>query len=850
PLGGKQTDRNPYIQLRTQRAKITKWLQNHPAVSNAVRADSSRYIDGWVIISPGFDGNLSRLQLPWNEIGPWLKVLPIQDLAGAFYSRRPPSKELADSEVRALVDSIGVPPYTDISSVFPKIPPAPRLFSHPDVSTKLVDREAECATLRDYLLNKEATVICLGGKGGVGKTTLAAWLVKQVENNHEVYWINCADHKSMTANTLLSAISPMMPLELQVILRQPGRDRRMEKAASEFDQDENDRFDIALSTLSKHPCVIVFDDYHAITDRTGIARFIKRAFLYKGNLHIVLTTRVNPHQADWLPSAYYREIAVEKLPADVFADYIRQNTQIGTLRSDQIQTVYKKVSGNPEVIKTYQKVIEHHRLLDTLDQLPVFSEQESDPWINSLLDTLSQKAREYAEILAVAGEGERLTPLLLCRLYHGPATDALTLADELVDNYVMDKLRPDDVYVLHDLTCNYLYTRTTPDRRQIIHSLVGQQYTALAGETTDLWLRADLQVKAIQHFQTAGLYDKIPDTAVSAHGVLTRSGDWDQTIKLSKQALEAAQKIGQLEVECYWALQLAEDLLFIGEDHDQIRTCLRQAEQCLPQPSAELSDAGIREWREREIRLWILTGRIQYRSQNFDEASESSRKAAILARLSNNDNIEARCFIQLGLIERRQERPIRAQEFFKAALAIAQKQMDSDLEFECLRNLGVIVRKRGKIDEAHMYGDLARQKADDLGPLAKEMSLSNLGRLEDQLGHFTAAEPLLRDALCIARQTHNIRGTRIELTRLINVLIPLYGHTEEVTNLLQESEQLNKKAEDSIGMAWNKKHQGQIEQLRGNPAHGDKLIREGIDILKAKKIREHIEEFEATLSSS
>jgi len=115
------------------------------------------------------------------------------------------------------------------------------------------------------------------------------------------------------------------------------------------------------------------------------------------------------------------------------------------------------------------------------------------------------------------------------------------------------------------------------------------------------------------------------------------------------------------------------------------------------------------------------------------------------------------------------------------------------------------------------------------------------------IGQFADAAKFLSGALTIAREIHNTRGIRIELTRLIDVLLLLQQY-EKAEHLLQESEQRNQDANDQIGIAWNLKHRGQLEQ-RTNVERGNELVRHGVQKLEEIGIanEEWRPEFEAAL---
>jgi tetratricopeptide (TPR) repeat protein len=246
------------------------------------------------------------------------------------------------------------------------------------------------------------------------------------------------------------------------------------------------------------------------------------------------------------------------------------------------------------------------------------------------------------------------------------------------------------------------------------------------------------------------------------------------------------------------------------------------------------------------MRIWFQTGRLEYHIQKYANAMESFGKAHTLAQEFDDQLLRARCLIRMGQVKRRQTEWEAAVSFFRQAHGIANKSQDKKLAFECETQLGVIAQKQNLFEEAAEHYAAARQIAQDINDrLAEETSLSHAGRLDYIRGRLSDAEQFLRKALDIARPMHNFRGVRIELTRLIDVLIEV--NENEARELLTESESHNRRTDDLLGIAWNLKQRGQLEKRRGNVEAGNNLIRQGIQQLAEIGFPEYIPEFEAAL---
>ena len=131
-------------------------------------------------------------------------------------------------------------------------------------------------------------------------------------------------------------------------------------------------------------------------------------------------------------------------------------------------------------------------------------------------------------------------------------------------------------------------------------------------------------------------------------------------------------------------------------------------------------------------------------------------------------------------------------------------------------------------------------------PSSAEISLGHLGRNAMLSGDNVEAERIFRKTLQLAQELHNLRGIRVQLTNLTEALIRL-GRYSEAESTLKESEKRNIEANDSIGLAWNLKHHGQIEKAQGRIETGNQYIQQGLDKLQKIDNKEYLSEFQAAL---
>ncbi len=710
-------------------------------------------------------------------------------------------------------------------------------------------RAAEQAALRQALADPSVAVISLGGPGGVGKTTLARWLVEQAPS-HRAFWLTGDSRRLVSIQHLLSAVEFEAPPEIELHLRDLER-FSSEKPGMHFGRP----LEAAVEYLGQEPTLLVLDYFHTLESQPGFADFVDTVFRLRGKLKLVLTTRLMPDHADW-PAGAYCLLTVPALPGEAF----RQHVGLSHPGAEQLlaeadwPVLYEKTSGNPGVVKHGWRLIEQYARGRELAELPIYQEGATDAWINSLLSLLPGEARELARQLSVI-RGPLDTDLISSLSPHLPRPKAMELVIQLKELYLLANPEAPEGFVLERLARDYLYARMTDKERHEAHRLAGETYAARAEESVFTRQARNDHLEAIYHFSQGGLQAKVLDLAPDLFEALSGEGDMERAQVVAQAALDASHTLSAKTPEmqqsaCEWALRLAEMELYRGVQArnvdaylEQAHSYLEQAHSALPPEAAAASEA----WQGLAARLWLLQGRQHYRQANYPAARKNFEQLTTWAKHNYKPLILAQGLVQLGRVERRLERWPQAKDCFQQALSIAQERPADQLAFDCLSNLGVVERKQGQFGAAIECYSRARDIALRLkDSLALEICLSHGGRLLDQIGRLTEAEVLLREALDLARQIHNTRGVRIELTRLINVLLQL-PDSKEAEALFEESNRLNQEADDTIGLAWSDKHRGQVLIGRGEVEKGKALIRQGIEKLRQGGYSEHIPEFEKLL---
>ena len=103
--------RNPYQQLKNHGYKLRDWLVEHPKfLPNGpwTKQKAERSSFKWVVISPGFNPDESDLDLPWEIINKWFKVISLKDLAYEIYVTTIGELDFTKKQILGLAEDLGV----------------------------------------------------------------------------------------------------------------------------------------------------------------------------------------------------------------------------------------------------------------------------------------------------------------------------------------------------------------------------------------------------------------------------------------------------------------------------------------------------------------------------------------------------------------------------------------------------------------------------------------------------------------------------------------------------------------------------------------------------------------------
>ncbi|MEM1214064.1 MAG: NB-ARC domain-containing protein, partial [Bacteroidota bacterium] len=208
----------------------------------------------------------------------------------------------------------------------------PKLLTNPPLLSEVFEgREDDMQRVREHFTQgNQALLLLVNGRGGMGKTTLAAhYFNRYKEDYRRLAWVFAERGIGQSLQTLEG------PLGIQPNPHWTSTERV-------------DHLFLRLAQLPD-PCLLVLDNANAADD---LAQFAPRLQSCT-NLHVLCTTRVS--QLDNLP---YHEIkALERDQAlSVFRTHYRNFPEAATPHFD---TLYEQVQGNTLVLELFAKTLNH-----------------------------------------------------------------------------------------------------------------------------------------------------------------------------------------------------------------------------------------------------------------------------------------------------------------------------------------------------------------------------------------------------------------------------------------------------------------------------------------------------------
>lgn len=844
-IGGLHNKKNPYKQIEQNRHDFAEWLtQNSKSIfgSSWTKRETLKKLCGWLVISPGFNGDISEINLPWNDIKDqhhWFQIVSKNTLAWQFHCTTINNHKLSNNEMHILVDQLGAVRVTNMGEVLPNTSPGdtsefdpPTIFSRLAHAPKIIGRAKEMESLYQWLKEPGTSIISVEGMGGVVKTTLLKHLCSSPEiAGWQVKYISCKE-KDLSIESFLMGVA----VEIQD-LRKAYLVGSHRSIAKDMDNSESrkkqieliDRLDTALDYLESQKTILIFDDFQRVSQNRDLDILFLHAPARSQGLKCVICSRDHADILDHPDLSFNirRKLVISGFNEDEVKSFINSHEGI---QADQrlVGLIYNKTKGNPYLISLLMPHILQKGWDDLISSLSLYKKDFSN-WFGSLLETLTPEALALARKLSLIQN--EIPPELIRFLCHDNEK-AFHLTNELLDNYILQYSDLDDTYRMHDYLREYLDHHTKdPHTRHNTLMTTGEYYLHKFQLKKINYEKINLFLFAIHYYDLAGdlshVFESSPDDIFET---LYNRGETNKASIIAHLVIKfARQKKDTLRI-AKWLIKLAR-IEFDQGHTEKASSLIMEAETAISAKSNQKRANSPELSAEINAQISIAKARIAYHQADFDLARSHLEGALDIATSYKLSPLRADIHLRLARLEWQKGNISQARRYFQEAKKISNELKDAQIYIESISHLGLIARSEGDNASAYKHFTQASHFAKKIQDWrGYEINRSLIADLSRRNGDYDEAAKIFKECLNISNQFGNGIAIRVNMGQLAECLIQT-GKLKEALPYLDEVQERCERSNDGIGLAWNYRRRGLYMKRAGNISEGDELIKAGISKL-------------------
>ncbi len=712
------------------------------------------------------------------------------------------------------------------------------------VTTRMVGRKTEFQTLQSAfeqcVSSGHVTVVVLKGEAGLGKSRLIyefeAWLESQTTEFYlfkgradeeamslpysllrdvfrERFQIRDNDSQAEAREKLMKGISALSKLVSEeraaLIGELLGFDfsespfvRGIRKDARQIrDRSFNSIAQLFTELTLDSPVVLLLDDIHWAD--SGSLDLIEYLAKLEITLPVFILCATRPTLDESHPGwgsnfPLCTAITITSLDLDASRELVSEILQnVSDLPYDLVETVAKNAEGNPFYLEELIKVLIEDGVIvkgnDMWQIVPHRVTQLRVPAtltgvLQARLDRLPTTENEVLERAAVIGR--TFWDTAVAAIHGAEPSPALTGGEavhsalralrnkELVFSHQPSAFASAEEFIFkHTILREVTYERVLKAKRKLYHRMAAEWLIQQSGERIDEYLGL-----IAQHYELAG------DTA---HAVefLERAADKSMRLSAYREALSASERaLAILASSGNTDLALRARLLFtIGVAHLWLTdhaTATVRFEDCIVL-------ARTTQDRDLESKALARLGRIGLEQGRFEEAEKQLQQSRAIAQELNDIEVMAYTLAHLGYISHYQGKYEDAQRYGEESHKFAEQAGDAMAQAFSLNMLAMISVNNRQFERAHDYHlkaiEICKQAGDRYGFARTYNNLSELIRVQRK---YAEAKPYTLEAIKLARELGNRYTLPIMLINLVYSQVGL-GELREAYASLNEALQIN-----------------------------------------------------------
>ncbi|MEM7134307.1 MAG: tetratricopeptide repeat protein [Chloroflexota bacterium] len=638
-----------------------------------------------------------------------------------------------------------------------KLPPSSS--SPPDV-THFIGRAAELAYFRQKLA--ELNYVVITGFPGMGKTDLAAKLVRTVAAPKDIFWHKCrvADSADNLIWQLASFLGSHGHLELWTHLKDDGQ---REKSSMPFGQ----QIDLAIHLLSTNGYLVCLDNFQHVDEEPAFCQVAER--LYEATQSVQLRLIITSHRTP----AFMRQI-FEPLNGmskeDVAHLLIDREVE---LQEEALDLLYAKTGGHSLAVTLAIPLLKESSRVDRLLRYLIETDEIEHFLLNAVDKHLAPEERAVMSCVALLGDRGGSRGAIEATLDGGSVLSPLrTLYERNLLSVVLgDEGRE---YSQHALVQKFYYDNLGKRERQAMHKRAGAYYE----EESD-------RLRAANHLLDAEAYEEAAELLTQDIYKLLNQGQAGQLRQLLERFeeeqveprlwLQIQIALGQLytflpqnelALGCFEAVLARFDEVpnseeILGLKYETYRGLGYLLRSSQPADALTWLEKGLAEVAD-ENPLWtadllIQKGIALRKMQRGNEALNALNQGLELLPVTDSqkrepvaDRLRLLGLMNLGVSTYYQNELAQSQTYLEQALAQANKLDDTYNQLDIQNNLAVLQQISGHWAEAIQNYEEAIALAEPFG--YQTLMLINSGVLYRQLGEYPKAAQHLEEAIDLTRQ--------------------------------------------------------------------------------------------------
>ena len=575
----------------------------------------------------------------------------------------------------------------------PEIPPPPAPTRPPELAD-FVGRETELTYFAEKLKTEHLAVI--SGMAGVGKTTMAAALIRRVADPYRTFWHSF--HEGEGIDVIIWKLAGFLAWQGQVDLWQMLQSARLTGGQP---PPPEALFDYLLQMVRGQRYLLCFDDFQFVDDDPLLNQLVGRLreALLAGDLSIIITSRRVP--------AFVQVVEFDPLAGMSLTDTRRLLTARDVLLSDElVAELHTNTGGNAQFLTLAIDALKWAMDPDQLIGRLAEADDIERYLLNEVDGRLTRDERAVMSAVAVLLGYPGTRDVIEVVLNAGSVMRTLR---DLSDRHLLIATEGEAgrEYIQHSMVQAFYYETLGRRQRREMHRRAGEYYDL---EQPDVF-------QAALHYERGGEYERAAQLATEDVSALVNQG----LVRPLRRLLERF-NARQLGTEQWAKLNIAHGQVcaFVGdgqaardsyaESLSQLATMpetptVRELSACTCRGMGELlEDEAPQEaldWLQRgldklagdgeteEAALHIKAGQIHMRVGSFSDALDALQRG--LEQLPEEPSqLRATALMNLGAVHFYQGDTKRAKAYSQNALEISRQLHDHFQTAQILRNSGMI----------------------------------------------------------------------------------------------------------------------------------------------------------------